>query len=95
MEIACHKFGSRCIDAMWSVASIKVKSVIAEELCKNESALKSDQFGRYVHRNLALHNFKKRKEEWKQLQNVNTKKRKMFDDIIGDMDENTVKIKKE
>ncbi len=47
MELACSKSGSRVLDKLWSVASLKHKQLIGEELYKHEHRLRGDHFGRY------------------------------------------------
>ena len=48
MQLACDKSGSRVLDKLWLVASVKQKVSIAEELLKHEHRLQGDDFGRYA-----------------------------------------------
>ena len=57
---------------------------MATELCKQEARIRGDRFGHHAWRNCALTNFQLRREEWKQVQSGNMRKRKMFEEIIGE-----------
>uniref|UniRef100_W5LZ21 NOP9 nucleolar protein n=1 Tax=Lepisosteus oculatus TaxID=7918 RepID=W5LZ21_LEPOC len=48
----------------------------------SEAVLRADQFGRHVCRNFALPHFLKRRSQWEELQGAQSKKRKMFSDIL-------------
>uniref|UniRef100_W5LZ48 NOP9 nucleolar protein n=1 Tax=Lepisosteus oculatus TaxID=7918 RepID=W5LZ48_LEPOC len=61
------------IEHRWSVLSLSVPS---------EAVLRADQFGRHVCRNFALPHFLKRRSQWEELQGAQSKKRKMFSDIL-------------
>ena len=82
--LACSRNGSRTIDSIWAVAPLKQKVAIATELSKQESRIRGDRFGHHVWRNCALTNFQFRCSEWKQVQSGNIRKRKMFEEIIGE-----------
>lgn len=62
---------------------MKHRSQIAADLCKQEAKVKSDLFGRHIHRNFALFHFSKRLSEWTSLQKNEHKKRRMFKDVLG------------
>ena len=82
MQLACNKNGSRALEAIWRNVEVKVKSKIAGELCKQEAKVKSDMFGRHIHRNFALFHFSKRTAEWTTIQKNEHKKRQMFKDVL-------------
>ncbi|XP_077982443.1 nucleolar protein 9-like [Glandiceps talaboti] len=84
LKMSCTKNGSRTVDSIWSVTTLKNKYMIAEELVKKESQLSQDRFGRFVFRNCAIGHFKNRQKDWKDIQTREEKKRKMFSDLIGD-----------
>lgn len=92
-EIACSKNGSRTVDSLWSLASLKIKTVMAEELAKNEAKLQGDRFGKFVHRNCAIHLFMNRRSDWKSVQMGELKKRKLFQDILDETGEGPEKKK--
>ena len=84
MSIACNKNGSRTMDSLWGIALMKNKFLMVEELAKHEAQLRGDRFGFFIHRNFAVFNFIHRRKEWKDIQTSNMKKRRLFEDIIGD-----------
>ena len=83
-EVSCDKNGSRTIDAIWATATSKQKHSIAEELSKHENRIQGDKFGVYVWRNLSLAQFKHKRSEWENLQTGSAKRKRMFNDIIGE-----------
>ncbi|XP_072049550.1 nucleolar protein 9-like [Amphiura filiformis] len=94
IKVACNRNGSRTIDSLFAAASMRSKFTIAEELAAKIDQLAGDQFGRHVHRNCALNHFKYRRGQWKELQGRETKKRKLFAEIIGEEEDSTKKKKK-
>ncbi|XP_069044165.1 nucleolar protein 9 [Lepisosteus oculatus] len=82
VKIACSKHGSRFLESVWNNSQLKHKREIAQELVPSEAVLRADQFGRHVCRNFALPHFLKRRSQWEELQGAQSKKRKMFSDIL-------------
>lgn len=80
--LACSKYGSRLLEAVWSSATISQRQSIAEQLVPSESQLRSDQFARHVWAKFGLAHFQKRRGAWMELQTGESKKRKMFSDIL-------------
>ncbi|CAM1330350.1 Uncharacterised protein PB.1153, partial [Pycnogonum litorale] len=68
LQLACDKHGSRSIDCIWSVSSMKYKSAIAEELIVNEDTLNNNLYGKFIVRNFALFHFKRRRKQWMEIQ---------------------------
>ncbi|XP_013404032.1 nucleolar protein 9 [Lingula anatina] len=95
VALACHRNGSRTLDSLWAQASLKNRILIAEELIKQESKLRSDRFGQYIYKNCALQNFAHRRREWKEVQTGNIKKRKLFKELLDDKDDVPNKKSKE
>ncbi|XP_022082389.1 nucleolar protein 9-like isoform X2 [Acanthaster planci] len=83
-KIACHKTGSRCVEAIFKAASLRTKSTLVQALAEKDKQLQSDHFGKFVHRNCAVGLFKLRQRDWEELQGRESRKRKLFADIIGD-----------
>ncbi|TSP09060.1 Nucleolar protein 9 [Bagarius yarrelli] len=81
-QLACSKYGSRLLEAVWSSATINQRQSIAEQLVPSESQLRSDQFARHVWAKFGLTHFQKRRGAWMELQTGESKKRKMFSDIL-------------
>lgn len=81
-QLACSKYGSRLLEAVWSSATISQRQSIAEQLVPSESQLRSDQFARHVWAKFGLAHFQKRRGAWMELQTGESKKRKMFSDIL-------------
>jgi nucleolar protein 9 len=82
--LACSKHGSRSLDAIWDVASLKQKILIMDELSAKEPILNSDQYGSILASKYCLSLYKHRQHEWKDLQGKEFRKKKLFADIIGD-----------
>jgi hypothetical protein len=72
------------LDAVWNVANLKQKILIMDELSPKEPILNSDRYGSILATNYCLSLYKHRPEEWKDLQGKESRKKKLFADIIGD-----------
>uniref|UniRef100_A0A8C5B7C1 Nucleolar protein 9 n=1 Tax=Gadus morhua TaxID=8049 RepID=A0A8C5B7C1_GADMO len=83
VQIACSRTGSRLLEAAWNSASVSQREGIAAELAPSETRLRSDQFARHVWSNFALSHFVSRRPRWKEIQTGESKKRKLFNDIIA------------
>ena len=86
VELACHRNGSRTLEAIWRHLSIKQKTLVATEICEQEAKVRSDNFGWHIHRNFALGHFVKRKNDWIGIQGAKNRKREMFKDILEQQD---------
>ncbi|CAG5897151.1 unnamed protein product [Menidia menidia] len=82
VQMACSRLGSRVLEAVWSSASVSQRQNIAQELVPSESQLRSDQFARHVWAKFALSHFVHRRAHWQEIQTGESKKRKLFNDII-------------
>ncbi|XP_069020749.1 nucleolar protein 9 [Embiotoca jacksoni] len=82
VQIACSKLGSRVLEAVWNSASVSQRQSIAQELVSSESQLRSDQFARHVWAKFALSHFANRRAHWQEIQTGESKKRKLFIDIL-------------
>lgn len=93
--LACCKSGSRSLDDMWKGASIKMKTLICSELVEDELKLKENTFGKFIFSNFMVSLFRKKdKSDWQELLNRQEKKRKMFDDLLKEVDSDVPKKKK-
>lgn len=82
VQMACSRSGSRTLEAIWNSASVTHRQIIAQELGPNESQLRSDQFARHVWAKFALSHFMHRRSHWQEIQTGESKKRKMFSDLL-------------
>ncbi|XP_070775590.1 nucleolar protein 9 [Enoplosus armatus] len=82
VPMACSRLGSRVLEAAWNSASVSQRQSIAQELVPSESQLRSDQFARHVWAKFALSHFIHRKAHWQEIQTGESKKRKLFSDIL-------------
>uniref|UniRef100_A0A3P8TMC6 PUM-HD domain-containing protein n=1 Tax=Amphiprion percula TaxID=161767 RepID=A0A3P8TMC6_AMPPE len=82
VQMACSRLGSRVLEAVWNSASVSQRQSIAQELVPSESQLRSDQFARHVWAKFALTHFAHRKAHWQEIQTGESKKRKLFSDIL-------------
>ncbi|XP_051719945.1 nucleolar protein 9 [Ctenopharyngodon idella] len=82
VELACSACGSRLLEAVWSSATVSQRQSIAERLVPSESRLRSHQFARHTWAKFGLTSFLKRRGDWLEAQTGESKKRKMFRDIL-------------
>ncbi|KAM4728736.1 nucleolar protein 9 isoform 2-T2 [Anableps anableps] len=82
VQMACSKLGSRVLEAVWNSASVSQRQSIAQELVPSESKLRSDQFARHVWAKFALSHFVHRRAHWQEIQTGESKKRKLFSDLL-------------
>ncbi|XP_067461132.1 nucleolar protein 9 [Thunnus thynnus] len=82
VQMACSRLGSRVLEAIWNSASVSQRQNIAQELVPSESQLRSDQFARHVWAKFALSHFMHRRAHWQEIQTGESKKRKLFSDIL-------------
>nr|XP_057924517.1 nucleolar protein 9 [Doryrhamphus excisus] len=82
VRMACSRLGSRVLESIWSSSSISQRQTIAQELVPSESQLRSDQFARHVWAKFALSHFIHRRAHWQEIQSGESKKRKLFNDIL-------------
>ncbi|KAJ3595764.1 hypothetical protein NHX12_005067 [Muraenolepis orangiensis] len=83
VQIACSRTGSRLLEAAWNNASVSQRESIATELAPSETRLRTDQYARHVWSKFALSHFVTRRPRWKEIQTEESKKRKLFNDIIA------------
>ncbi|KAL6104837.1 nop9 [Pungitius sinensis] len=81
--MACSRLGSRVLEAIWNGASVSHRQGIAQELVLSESQLRSHQFARHVWSKFALSHFTHRRAHWQEIQAGESKKRKLFSDILA------------
>ncbi|CAJ1071534.1 nucleolar protein 9 [Xyrichtys novacula] len=82
VQMACSRLGSRVLEAIWNSASVSHRQSIAQELVQSESQLRSDQFARHVWAKFALSHFIHRRAHWQEIQTGESKRRKLFSDIL-------------
>ncbi|KAH9499745.1 hypothetical protein Btru_077716 [Bulinus truncatus] len=82
INIACNRNGSRCLENIWKSCSLNQRQMIAEELCKNQERIESDQWGHFLYNNFALFKFTQRKQEWVEIQGASIKKQRLLQDVL-------------
>ncbi|XP_051557463.1 nucleolar protein 9 [Myxocyprinus asiaticus] len=82
IQLACSRCGSRLLEAVWNSATISQRQSIAEILVPSEIQLRSDQFARHIWAKFGLTQFMKRRAAWQEVQTGESKKRKLFSDIL-------------
>ncbi|XP_064849319.1 nucleolar protein 9 [Oncorhynchus masou masou] len=82
VQMACSRYGSRVLEAVWNSATVPQRQSIAKELVPCETQLRSGQFSRHVWAKFALSHFVKRRAQWLEVQTGESKKRKLFSDIL-------------
>lgn len=95
-DMACSKHGSRVLESLWKVASIKAKTQICDELVTDEFKLKANPFGKIIFNKFQVGMFKRGdKSDWQELVDKIENKRKMFADLLNEGEEvSVVKEKK-
>ncbi|XP_045131829.1 nucleolar protein 9-like isoform X2 [Portunus trituberculatus] len=92
--MACSKHGSRVLEALWKVASIKAKTQVCNELVADEFKLKDNLCGKIIFNSFQVNLFKRGdKSDWQQVIDQTEKKRKMFVDLLNE-DKGELKEKK-
>ena len=86
-QLATNKYGSHIVDKCWSLVDLKIKEMIADELLKREDELKTNHYGRFVIRNCNLDYYKRKKPDWIDQERAFEKKKKMFEDVIQEDDD--------
>lgn len=109
--LSTNKSGSFVMETLWSIANLKQRIAIADELKSSEIQLKNDQYvkfhffyinliiliqkryGRFLVNNIGLNFYKRKPDEWKNIQTNEFKKRKMFADLLDSSETTNKKIK--
>ncbi|CAF0712043.1 unnamed protein product [Brachionus calyciflorus] len=84
VNISTNKSGSFVMETLWSVGTLKQRIMIVDELKVCENQLKNDQYARFLVNKIGLNFYKRKPEEWKQIQANELKKKRLFSDIISD-----------
>uniref|UniRef100_A0A1A7YVU7 NOP9 nucleolar protein n=1 Tax=Iconisemion striatum TaxID=60296 RepID=A0A1A7YVU7_9TELE len=82
VHMACSRLGSRVLEAVWNSCSVSQRQSIAQELAPRETQLRADQFARHVWAKFALSHFVHRRPHWQEIQTGESKKQKLFSDIL-------------
>uniref|UniRef100_A0A1A8EQT9 NOP9 nucleolar protein n=1 Tax=Nothobranchius korthausae TaxID=1143690 RepID=A0A1A8EQT9_9TELE len=82
VHMASSRLGSRVLEAVWNSCSVSQRKSIAQELAPCETQLRADQYARHVWAKFALSHFVQRRAHWQEIQTGESKKRKMFSDIL-------------
>ena len=81
--MATSKGGSRALEALWQSLDVKSRMSIAEELLEKEAALLGNQYGLIIFHKFTLSLFRHQKVDWKDMQEKEGKKRKLFAGLVG------------
>lgn len=82
-QLACSRHGSRVLETAWHASSLALRAFMAETLVGERQRVRSDFFGRHVHRVMALDLFAAKKHDWLAYMKRDVNKRKMFADIVS------------
>ena len=86
VNVCTNKSGSFVAETIWSVANLKQRMTIAEELKPSEIQLKNDMYARFLVSKIGLGCYKRKPEEWKNIQSNEFKKRKMLAELFSTTD---------
>ncbi|KAI8058172.1 armadillo-type protein [Syncephalis plumigaleata] len=81
-QLALDRYGGHVLDRYWIVADLAHKETIAQELLAHEQTLYASMHGKFILRNCRIDQFKRRREQWRQQQQGQSKKQMLFADII-------------
>lgn len=84
--LCVDRYGSRVVDVVWRRSQVTRKEEIAALLLVHEEELSADFHGGIVLRNCDIAHFRKKQAGWLEGQRAASKKREMFQDILGDGD---------
>jgi len=62
--LACDMLGSRVLESMWSMASVKQRATLVKELSQQEGALKANFHGFNIQRRFSMVEFSKQRGKW-------------------------------
>jgi len=92
--LATNRSGSFVMETLWQTANLKQRLAMVEELKVAEVQLKNNQYAKFLVNNMGVSFYKRKPEEWKQLQTNEFKKRQMLVELVGQADEELAKKKK-
>jgi hypothetical protein len=83
LEVACSKYGSRCLESVWRHLSVPQRTLVAKELSTSER-IKGDTYGHFLYYNFGLMTFVRQRQQWLQAQGVQTKKQRALKQLLVD-----------
>ncbi|XP_018569686.1 nucleolar protein 9 [Anoplophora glabripennis] len=81
-ELATSKYGSRSFEAIWSIANLKTKLQIMDELSHKNASWSNSEHGKIIANKVNLLLYKRNKEDWKNSFNKSNKSAKILADIL-------------
>lgn len=81
-ELATSKYGSRSFEAIWSIANLKTKLQIMDELSHKDASWSNSEHGKIIANKVNLSLFKRNREDWKNSFNKPNKNAKILADIL-------------
>ncbi|KAL8613890.1 hypothetical protein ACOMHN_032880 [Nucella lapillus] len=81
LEVGCSKNGSRCLESVWKHLNLAQRTAIAKELAESER-LRTDHFGRFLHRNFQLGLFVSKRKVWQEQQGALAKRKRMMKELL-------------
>lgn len=86
-KLAVDRCGSHIVEKCYKAADVNVKAMIADELVVDEKKLDAEKYGKAVLIKCKIGAYKMKKEAWTEKAASIDKKRKMFEDILNDQDD--------
>lgn len=81
-DLAATKYGSRSFEAIWNVASLKLRLMIMDELSVKDASWSTSDFGKIIAGKINLVLYKRNKEDWKNSLDKVDKREKILADIL-------------
>jgi len=94
LNLATNRSGSFVMETLWQTGNLKQRLVMVEELKVAEVKLKNDPIAKFLVNNMGVSFYKRKPEEWKQLQSAEMKKKQMLAELVGQADEELSEKKK-
>nr|XP_027204483.1 nucleolar protein 9-like isoform X1 [Dermatophagoides pteronyssinus] len=76
--LACNKYGSRIVENIMKLSNEEVRTAITQELSKKESLLMKNRNGWFVAKNVGIHHFKKRPNDWRDVERGRMRRTREF-----------------
>ncbi|XP_075585779.1 LOW QUALITY PROTEIN: uncharacterized protein LOC124495280 [Dermatophagoides farinae] len=76
--LACNKYGSRIVENIMKLSNEQVRAAITQELSKKESLLMKNRNGWFVAKNVGIHHFKTRPNDWRDVERGRMRRNREF-----------------
>lgn len=83
MSLACSKYGSRSLEALWEAATPPLRIAMCQQLADNANTVKASEFGAILYSKFNVRLFSRTdKQDWEELEQKKAKKRRMLRELL-------------